>query len=138
MFELLIVAAVLTLGLIFNAYFTRVSAERVLGMKIDWVRAILINAVRSCASMLAGFAFGYMIQAGLGGDLPMVKALGLLTVMLASAGVYYLTLNRFSDRKVTVGGFAKVVALESVLTVAAVAVILGILLSTAYLTTFSV
>ena len=136
MFELLIVAGVLTLGLIFNAYFTRYSAERVLGVKIDWVRAILINGVRSCASMLAGFAFGYMIQAGLVGDLPLSQGLGLASVMLASAGVYYLTLNRFSDRKVTVAGFAKVVALESVLTVAAVAVILGVLLSTAYLATF--
>jgi len=131
MFELIFIAILLTLAMMFNAIFTRISAERVLGLKLDMVRSTLLVAVRNLSALLCGFVFGFIIKQGMLGEFVLLSPMtaGLVVVSALALIIYWGTLRTLGFNQITLFGVLKLVTLESILMVVALGGILVVLIA---------
>lgn len=133
MTEILIVAGLMVLSMVFNSMISRWSARRFIGIELSFMKANFLVLSRSLAALLAGFCVGYAIKLGFnsGEEMRGVKIVGVLLMSLVSFFIYWGLMQKVSGKKIELLTMIKSVAAEAgVLIVSIVAI--SIVLSTIF------
>ena len=102
------------LSFLLNAGISKLSAERVLGIKLPWIKAGGIVLFRSLAAIVAGLLVGYLAHLDLAGELSKLVINVILTigVGIVSYLAYWYMLSKLVDKPVGLWQFTKTIFFE--------------------------
>lgn len=127
--EITIVCALFLVSLGANAFITRYSAQRILGVEISLLKSGVVVFGRTLAALLAGFCVGLGLKVGFDAniDLKWVK-LGALALMTSLSFIaYWFLLGKMSKTQISFWGMTKTAATETAIMIGAIIAIAFVL-----------
>lgn len=121
------IAVLMAITVIINACFSRVAAQRVLGIKVSFVKASAIVTVRLCAGMLSGLLIGYGLRIGVIESKETYRMIGCFVTSGLSFCIYWYLMGKLNNTKIKFISMAKTLGLE-VSMIMGTALVIGILI----------